>query len=972
MSRLARDFDRFKEQPVPIVTGPLSGGMSRQPSDGRFGNQLESSINADHSPFGAHRRAGSVYRPVVSTGTIASMVANGDYRLHAIDRDDREQYLVLRGVVGTDMKLRVFERVSSGSWLEATVNYVGTAQAYLNHAGAPPAEIKLSSVTDTTFVLNARKPVALIASPNYTVEAVWDDADTMVAQTPAVNSYHRARADGVDLAAGYYQYTPNVDGRTFPTYAARIYDYTDWGKLRGDWDNAANSPSVLRIGFRRQNLAVTGLTVTDLGGNEWELKKTGSGAFATLNLESTDMARVAAGTGNLYINATYGWSAIIRKPDNDTIVVRASAAGAPTWGVGRSAAFVSGATDVAIDGIGREFELSIDIAGDIAGGTINNMTDIADRFQQEFRAVGGDDVLVAWVPSLNGNGAFQVTGPWKGVDAFIYAPLTPIGGTSSGDMSVDDRPFSSTLSEVTRVNGDGGTSGAGAIRQPIAERWTKVFAPNQPRYNFDASSMPHKLVRTSFTGNGTTPAVFSVQPIAWNAREAGDEETNDAMLPFKEGKTIKAVSLFQDRLALGTENSVCFSQAGNLFKFYLEDETVVADSDRIYAPLSAAQVPTIYAMLPYRKSLMVLTQPEQVFEIGGESFTPSTFSVTLGPSFPATIHEPVMSGIFAYIIGNPLAGATGRQTAALYRIAYDDIAASSIGENVADHVPDLVESASQRIVAMPGEGWHGILPPASSLFYVLRTYFAGNREVIRAWSIYQLDRTMRIVDMVNIRNELHFIVERVTRDDQEIITSSSGQYTFESIRIQPDTSIKGPLAIRLDRQTTLSGTFDGTHTNYTLPYTDSTINKVVVPSGAVLDLDRPSGTAARVTGDQSGTATLGRSYNTDLVLGEQFIRYDNGIASLASRPFISAMRVRLRRSGGISAQIRRANNELVTRTWAPDNDYTPLEHTWTVRPLGMSDMVSITLTTASFRPVNIQSVEFISRGTASYKESDKP
>lgn len=979
MSRAARDLARFREQEVPLISGVLSGGISQQPSMSRFGNQLTDGINTDFHPFdGASKRAGTQWRAVVGTSTLSSMTAAGSYQTHTIDRDDREQYIVVRGLVGANMRLRVFERLSNGSFLEATVTYAGASQTYLNTATSP-TNLQLKTEGDTTFVYSTNKAVAMLASPTYTLTATWDDADTMVAQTPAVNTYHRARADGVDLAAGYYQYTPGADGRTFATFSARIWPYTDWGKLRGDWDDASNSPSTLRIGFRRLNLALTGVTATNIGSGEWELTKVGG--FAGVTFETNDMVRITAGTGNTYPSgSTSGWVTYIRNKIgalNDTIVVRALAAGgSPAYAVGQSVAMVNATANIAIDGVGREYELSVDIAGDIAAARINDMTDIADRLQQEFRALGGDDVLVAWVPSLNGNGAFLITGPWKGNDATIYAPQTPIGGTSSGDLTVDDRPFSKTALEHTITAGTGGTLGTGGVRVAIADRWTKVYAPDQPRYRPDSTSMPHRMVRTGYTGDGTTPATFTVEAITWNAREDGDEETNDIPEPFKTGQKVTALTVFKNRLGLAMGSNVCWTKAGDLYNFYLTKEGVVADDDRITLTLAASQAPTPYAMLAYRDKVLVLTQPEQVFEIGGNAFTPTQATVNLGPVFPSLPHQPVLAGPFAYMMGNPLSGVTGgvRQTASVWRYAYDEASAASIGDNVADHVPNLVEAFSDRMVSLPGEGWLGILPRNSSLFYVLRTYFSGSRELMRAWSIYQLDTGVRIVDMVNLRNEVILLCERVTRDVNQNITSSSGEYVFESLRIQPDAVVQAsalattPLPLRLDRRTTLTGTFDGTNTNYTIPFTDSTLTKVITPDGVLRDLVRPSGTSARVAGNYAGTATLGRPYNWVLQLSEQFIRYDNGVSSLPARPIITAMRMRVRRSGDMQVEMVRANDSVI-QAFSPTNGFLAGEATWRVSPVGLPGSSTIYISSGSHYPVTLQAIEFISRAASQHEGS---
>lgn len=73
----------------------LHGGISKQPAHLRHANQVEDAKNAVFSVVdGVSKRPGTVY---VTTDT--AWTTTSSLRMHAINRDPDEQYLVVFGVV---------------------------------------------------------------------------------------------------------------------------------------------------------------------------------------------------------------------------------------------------------------------------------------------------------------------------------------------------------------------------------------------------------------------------------------------------------------------------------------------------------------------------------------------------------------------------------------------------------------------------------------------------------------------------------------------------------------------------------------------------------------------------------------------------------------------------------------------------------------------------------------------------------
>jgi len=955
MSQFQRTGLSDDNKAVPIPSSILYAGITQQPGMARFPNQVSDAANVDFSTFdGATKRVGS------ELDRVLSLTAGDPYRLHAIDRDDNERYIALIGKNGANNAIRVFKR---GSGTAGTVTLGTGVQTYLNAGGAGAEDIKLVTINDTTLVINTKVATGTLNFTNYTLTATWDDADAMTAQTPVVNTYHRAKADGVDFVKGYYQYVSD-DGRTYPTYSAQLYAYTDWWKLNGDWDSSGSDPKSFRIAFRRLPLSLTGVTAANVSGDTWTLTKVGG--FTGITFEAGEHIRITGGTGVTFGGgASTGFVTLVSRDSNDQITVVDATTG-PTYRPGTSCALAA-TGDVVINGAGKEYEISVSFAALIGG--YDSMSDIAARIQQEFRSLGENAVLVAWVPSLYTNGAFQITGPWKGNDAIIYPPLPPTAAGvagSSGDLTVNTRPFSASSSDYTITAGGGGS---GAVRVDVVDRWRRVPGPAEPRYTLDPATMPVAMVRIN-----TSPLTFTIDQIDWDDRLAGDEETNDVPQPFKDGEFIGDAALYKNRLVFGMGRWVVASETSNLFNFYRVAEDQTVDSDRISIELSGDQLPTVYSLFAYREKLLVLTSPEQVYEVGGEAFTPSAATVTRGPRGSAVKCDPVAMDERVYYANNRLAGAAAnvRQTAQVREYVYDDTFAQSYAEDITAHVPSLVESDIIRLIAIPSEGWLGVFVRDAYLCYAYRSGYQGTERIQSAWTKYIFNLNYRICDAVSLRNEVWMLVERVTRNPTTFaITATSGQYFLEVLRIEPDAvaqefgSAAAALPVRLDRRVSLLGSFSAGTTTWTLgdqygtTFTDATINSVILSTGAALAVTSGGGGATvSAAGNYSASALmLGRSYNLDITLSEPFVRYTGGLASLTSRPVIASMGIRTRRNGDFTVRRKYVNREL-TQSFVDPSGYLATERTWRVYQIGPAGDCKVFLSSGSAYPVSIQAVEF--------------
>ncbi len=196
-----------------IVTPSPYGGVSAQPPSIRHANQVEAAENAKFDvAYGYSKRPPSRF-----IGKITGLAAGGNYRLHVIERDSDEKYLVLYG--------RGSVRVVDLEGREQTVTISATAQAYLDDdgntdEGASADDLILATSADYTLVANRNVAVRATSSDRYTVTTVHDDYDTMVSTSPANNTYHRTKNAGGGQPAGYWKYSTGT-GATFAKFYTR-------------------------------------------------------------------------------------------------------------------------------------------------------------------------------------------------------------------------------------------------------------------------------------------------------------------------------------------------------------------------------------------------------------------------------------------------------------------------------------------------------------------------------------------------------------------------------------------------------------------------------------------------------------------------------------------------------------------------------------------------------------------------------
>ena len=478
------------DREIQPIQDNLAQGISRQPASARFPGQLEDAVNMDFSVVdGMRLRPGTHLFARIGS---PAMVPGGNYRIHPINRDQTERYITLYGE-GT---VRVFDTINGD---EATVTIASAASLYLDANGATADDTRLVTKDDTTLILNALVPASSMRSDTYSVTSTVRDYEVLRSITPADETYHATTDDVTDYPAGHFQY--DVGGVTFAKvqFPAVSGEGNAWA---GGFYNDASLPvGTAPLGFRIY-FQTNALSFADGAYTTATKTLTKAGAFAGFTFFSGARIKITAGTG-----VTPGWYEIASKVSSDAITTVVDIGGTDP-------------ADVAATSIASRHDVSYAVDS----VALEDMHAVAAKWQTALQTSGAQDALCSWTETGYQAGYFTITSPYRGSGATILDIGTPPSGA---DATAGSYMFTASGATITAG------SGSGSLTLDIDERWTAVAAPNQADAEIDPQTMPVAMVRTA---KGPS-AEFTIDPIDWNARTSGDEDSNPSPTPLSEALT---------------------------------------------------------------------------------------------------------------------------------------------------------------------------------------------------------------------------------------------------------------------------------------------------------------------------------------------------------------------------------------------------------------------------------------------------
>lgn len=629
--------------------------------------------------------------------------AGADVRMHLINRDSSEQYVVVYG----ESLVMVYDL----SGTKATVTNSG-GLAYINLNDATCDDLRLATAIDTTIIVNRTVTPLLEDSSPYHVTQDHTDYDVLTSYVPLSGEYHYAEGDTVAYPAGYWRYTSifSVAGVTFPTWLGVRFDdvSVNWRTL-SNWQTTGRNPQGMCLGYTWNTLADTNLTF-----DHSALTLTKASAFATYTWASGDMLHVTDGT-----NVVKGWYTIVSRDSDDQITLDSDITVAGT-----------DPADVDFDGIGK----GGDVHWDFEKTPPDDFEAAALAIQRVIRNTLHQDFCVRYVDDPANRQRMKITGPWFGTDCelWINPPMENQNSVDSViyDMTVtgaDFRPFSTGTFTA-------GTGTSDYTNYPVADRWTRVAAPNQTNALVDEGTLPVRLTRTA-----TSPLAFTLIEASWKDRTSGNNDTNPPVKLLEEGAAIQDITFYRNRLVLAGDQYIAMSQAGDLFNLWIDNFDNVGDADPVDYTLSTNEVAIIDSVFPWR-GLQIFTKADLQFSDNDPTtITPESIAIRQTNAYPTLVGvEPIVNGNVCYFC------AEYDGICQLYEMFYDDASAAPRAIDVSSHVDRWLSGDVERIagcshlnsvfILASGTDFLTADDAATGAIYVYQPAYKNNERIMSSWS----------------------------------------------------------------------------------------------------------------------------------------------------------------------------------------------------------------------------------------------
>lgn len=857
------------------------GGISQQPDNRRFPNQLEDAQNALLSLVdGASKRPGSWFVRDLT----ADLSASSTYRMFPIRIDD-SKYLAVYGAAGGTTSVYVYDIATSN--LKATVTVSADAQTYLNSGTPTSDDIVMRSVGDTVLIINRKATPALTTSDSYSVSRVRRDYEALVSFTTTQDYYLRTEDDSTRAEAGHYKYN-------YGTYSYAHINFqtleTPWTIHNGYWDDAGYFPCGFRIAFRRVNLA--GFTAATWDNTAKTLTKTG--AFAGYTWRAGDMIYLTAGTGF----TANSWYKVTGKTSDDVITLYAD--------VANTADVAADVTDATYSETNRcRIGLEVEAVTDLTDPGVENMDEIAYRLQTAMREAGAANACCAWIPQGRG-GNFQITAPFRGNNAMIYYPTAPTASFvgAMGDLTAANRPFNSTLGQL--YGGSGGSAADADDTATPESRWTRVAPPGQSGAKFSPTTMPVTMTRT-VAGDSVTAATFTISTSAWAQRDSGDTTSNPAPNLITNGRRISDAAVFFNRLFLFAGPYIMASQTGKLYTFFRADKDQTVDSDPLDLTISDEQNVSIKYATTFEDSLILFSTSGKQFSFTGDKgLTPTNTRIKTATNYQTR-------DVIPRVVGNELyyVGLDGHRSMLYEYRTYEDTLVSA-ATDVSTQIPTLIGNSVRSMAATGNTRFVILCPTSSSTLYVYRAHWDGLQKKQSAWSRYIFDASYSINDVCVLADRVYMLTKtaNIWFIERLPMLEYPDSTHYDDVQIAYF-AFGAPYYVHLDRKfykASGSGTWTGNRTTWDLGVQTpgSTINRVVdLNDGQEYTLDYWSGTTVGITGTDLSlkNVILGCAYTFKIVLSDPFMPREDQESDLVFEAMPTKLTVQLTETGDATVRV---------------------------------------------------------------------
>ena len=278
----------------------------------------------------------------------------------------------------------------------------------------------------------------------------------------------------------------------------------------------------------------------------------------------------------------------------------------------------------------------------------------------------------------------------------------------------------------------------------------------------DAKRFP-KIFKIQSIDDVTDKETFELINFDLEERRSGNLTTNPGPACFKEGRQgrITSFAFFRDRLFLSVGDEVFSSRIGDFSDFWVENPSLVVDTDPIDVRLSTNKFAPVTTMTPFQQYLFINTGSDIQFTLSGSENTITPANAVVSPTAfysTAPLVDPVLLGSQIYFFAPRRA------------YVYFNDATVSINQavEVSLHCPDYLPRDWGKISVIPGYDSVAMLDDENAKFlYMYTNRYSGAEVAQNAFFRYIFDTDLEYAESFD--NNMFYVMRYQYLEEGETV-----------------------------------------------------------------------------------------------------------------------------------------------------------------------------------------------------------
>jgi len=441
--------------------------------------------------------------------------------------------------------------------------------------------------------------------------------------------------------------------------------------------------------------------------------------------------------------------------------------------------------------------------------------------------------------------------------------------------------------------------------QPTKLIWKPSWQKDVKISRIKRSTMPHRL--TLVDDSGTFK--FTIDEVLWDdlwhdTDSAGlKEDETPSFLPFGTvKKQIQDLTFFRGRFIFASGESIIMSKTDDLFNFFPKNIIgEVLDDDPIDLTVVSPGSAIIKQIVPFNKTLVLLSNEKQ-FELAAQAIlTPTTVSVTETTGY-ATNNDvkPITVRNSLVFVAEEFSNTRS------YEYFFQEALNTSVANEISDNTPTFVPAGVIQIAgSSTSDSYYLLSTDEPKSIFIYNYFWQGNRKVQSSWHKFTFDHISKIIAIFVIDDTLFTLVQYANS------TEIGLEKTF--VKSLPSQTIgTTKLPVGLDRRKDVSAidlfeSFDlpSNKTTWTLPFSPDAGIVLIDDNGARIDITEITGAIVKAPGDLTARNILfiGHVFESFVELSKQFFRDRNGNPVLEGRLQLRNLELQHANSGFYSIDV---------------------------------------------------------------------